>query len=67
LVTQSAASTDVAARRASYTATLQRLQQLRPNIYLYHDSWYLGLSTKLSGVVYQSDAIPRFTTASLSS
>lgn len=65
LVTQSAASSDRAVRKASYAKTLQRLAQLRPNIYLYHDRWFLGLSTKLTGVVYMTDGIPRFTTASL--
>jgi peptide/nickel transport system substrate-binding protein len=67
LVKQSAASADVATRKVGYARTLQRLQQIRPNIYLYHDRWYLGLSTKLSGVVYQTDGIPRFTGASLQS
>jgi peptide/nickel transport system substrate-binding protein len=67
LVAQSAASSDIATRKASYARTLQRLQEIRPNIYLYHDRWYLGLSTKLSGVVYLTDGIPRFTAASLRS
>jgi peptide/nickel transport system substrate-binding protein len=65
LVTRSATSSDQATRKAGYAKTLQRLQQLRPNIYLYHDRWYLGLSTKLTGVGYNTDGIPRFTTASL--
>ncbi|HEX5403682.1 MAG TPA: ABC transporter substrate-binding protein [Pseudonocardiaceae bacterium] len=67
LVTQSAASSDPQVRKASYAKTLQRVQQLRPNIYLYHDRWYLGLSAKLTGVGYNTDGIPRFTTASLQS
>lgn len=67
LVTQSAASSDRAVRKAGYAKTLQRLGQLRPNIYLYHDRWYLGTSTKLTGVGYLTDGIPRFKTASLSS
>jgi peptide/nickel transport system substrate-binding protein len=67
LVKQSAASGDRATRKASYAQTLQRLQQLRPNIYLYHDRWFLGLSSKLSGVVYMTDGIPRVAFASLSS
>jgi peptide/nickel transport system substrate-binding protein len=67
LVTQAAAPQDLVARKAGYAEVLQRLQQLRPNIYLYHDRWYLGLSSRLSDVVYNSDGIPRFATASLRS
>ena len=67
LVTQSASASGLAARKADYAKTLARLQQVRPNIYLYHDRWYLGLSAKLTGVVYNTDGIPRFATASLQS
>lgn len=67
LVAQAAAPQDLATRKAGYAAVLQRLQDLRPNIYLYHDRWSLGLSNRLSGVVYNSDGIPRFATASLRS
>jgi peptide/nickel transport system substrate-binding protein len=67
LVTQSASVTGVAARKAEYAKTLARLKQLRPIIYLYHDTFFLGTSTKLTGVDYRADGIPRFTTASLGS
>ncbi|HJP80640.1 MAG TPA: ABC transporter substrate-binding protein [Pseudonocardiaceae bacterium] len=66
-VTASAGASGVAARKAGYAQVLQRLGQLRPIIYLYHDSWFLGVSSKLNGVVYQSDGIPRVATASLGS
>ncbi|HEX3648037.1 MAG TPA: ABC transporter substrate-binding protein [Pseudonocardiaceae bacterium] len=67
LVTASASASGVPARKAEYAKTLARLQQIRSNIYLYHDRWYLGLSAKLTGVGYNTDGIPRFTTASLQS
>jgi peptide/nickel transport system substrate-binding protein len=66
LISQSASVTGVGPRKAQYAKTLQRLQQLRPIIYLYHDTYFLGTSTKLTGVDYRADGIPRFTSASLS-
>jgi peptide/nickel transport system substrate-binding protein len=64
-IQQAAAVSGVAARKAAYTTTLQLLGQLRPIVYLYHDTWFLGTSSKLTGVDYRADGIPRFTTASL--
>jgi peptide/nickel transport system substrate-binding protein len=66
LISQAASVTGVPARKAEYAKTLQRLQQLRPIIYLYHDTYFLGTSTKLTGVDYRADGIPRFAFASLS-
>lgn len=66
-VQQAASASGLAARKAAYSTTLQRLGQLRPNIYLYHDSWFLGLSNKLTGVVYNTDGIPRLVNASFTS
>ncbi|HKN96827.1 MAG TPA: ABC transporter substrate-binding protein [Pseudonocardiaceae bacterium] len=65
-IQQAAAVSGVPARKAAYAKTLQLLQQLRPIIYLYHDTWFLGMSKKLTGVDYRTDGMARFTTASLS-
>jgi peptide/nickel transport system substrate-binding protein len=64
-IQQAAAVSGTQARKAAYTTALQLLGQIRPIIYLYHDTWFLGLSKKLTGVDYRADGIPRFTTASL--
>jgi peptide/nickel transport system substrate-binding protein len=64
-IVQAAAVSGVAARKAAYAKALQLLGQLRPIIYLYHDTYFLGTSTKLTGVDYRADGIPRFTTAAL--
>lgn len=63
LVDNGAAATDEGERRDVYAQALDRLKELRPNIYLYHDQWFLGLAGNLSGVDYRSDGIPRFTSA----
>ncbi|HEX3647971.1 MAG TPA: hypothetical protein VHV49_06050, partial [Pseudonocardiaceae bacterium] len=65
-IQQAAAASGVPARKAAYTTALQLLGNIRPIIYLYHDTWFLGLSKKLVGVDYRADGMPRFTTASLS-
>ncbi|WP_022884584.1 ABC transporter substrate-binding protein [Glaciibacter superstes] len=64
LVAEAASVTDTDARKDLYEQVLTRIDELKPNIYLYHDSWFLGLSG-ITGVEYSSDAIPRFKTASL--
>ena len=64
LVSEAAAVTDTAARKNLYDQVLTRIDEIKPNVYLYHDSWFLGLSG-ITGVEYSSDAIPRFKTASL--
>ena len=64
LVSGAAAETDPGKRKKIYGQALKRLDEVKPNIYLYHDSWFLGLSG-ITGVAYSSDAIPRFKTAQL--
>ena len=64
LVAKAASVTDTAERQELYGDALARLDELKANIYLYHDSWFLGLSG-ITGVEYSSDAIARFKTASL--
>ncbi|WP_022884583.1 ABC transporter substrate-binding protein [Glaciibacter superstes] len=64
LIAAAAAVTDTDERQKLYGEALDRLDELKANIYLYHDSWFLGLSG-ITGVEYSSDAIPRFKTASL--
>lgn len=64
LVAKAATVTDTDERQKLYAEALDRLDELKANIYLYHDSWFLGLSG-ITGVEYSSDAIARFKTASL--
>ena len=64
LVSEAASVTDTDARKNLYGQVLTRIDEIKPNVYLYHDSWFLGLSG-ITGVEYSSDAIPRFKTASL--
>ncbi len=63
LLADAAAATDTGQRRDIYAQALDRLHDLRPNIYLYHDQWYLGIAGDLEGVEYRSDGIPRFKSA----
>ena len=64
LVAEAATVTDTDERKKLYGEALERLDELKANIYLYHDSWFLGLSG-ITGVEYSSDGIARFKTASL--
>ncbi len=64
LVKQAAASNDVKTRAAVYAKVLDKIDEIKPNIYLYHDKWFLGMSG-IAGVGYSSDALPRFKTAYL--
>lgn len=64
MIAAAAAVTDTDERQKLYGEALDKLDELKANIYLYHDSWFLGLSG-VTGVEYSSDAIPRFKTASL--
>lgn len=64
LVSEAASVTDEDARKDLYDQVLTRIDEIKPNVYLYHDTWFLGLSG-ITGVEYSSDAIPRFKTASL--
>jgi peptide/nickel transport system substrate-binding protein len=65
LVAKAAEVNDPAERTEIYTQALAQVKELRSNIYLYHERWFLGLSSKVTGVVYPPDGIPRFKTASL--
>lgn len=64
VVKAAAATTDKDERKALYGEIIDTIDEIKPNIYLYHDTWFLGLSG-ITGVEYSSDAIPRFKTASL--
>ncbi|MBM0226734.1 MULTISPECIES: ABC transporter substrate-binding protein [Micromonospora] len=63
LIKRGAQASDDAERQKIYTEALARNAQLRSIIYLYHERWFLGLSSKLTGVVYPGDGIARFKTA----
>jgi peptide/nickel transport system substrate-binding protein len=64
LISQAASVTGTAQRKALYGKALTQLDKIKSNIYLYHDSWFLGTSG-ITGVGYSTDAIPRFKTAHL--
>ncbi|WP_020576315.1 ABC transporter substrate-binding protein [Actinopolymorpha alba] len=64
LATDAAAASATKERAAIYVQTLERLKEIRSNIYLYHDRWFLGFSKEVTGVAYPADGIPRFKSAS---
>lgn len=64
LISEAASVTETDARQDLYGQALDRIEEVKPLIYLYHDTWFLGLAD-ITGVEYSSDAIPRFTTAEL--
>lgn len=64
LVADAASATTADDRRNLYAKVLDRLADVRADIYLYHDTWFLG-TTGIQGVGYSADAIPRFKTAEL--
>lgn len=67
LISQAASVSDLNARKAAYAKVLTRLGQLRPIVYLYHNTYFLGMSKKLTGVDYRADGIERFLSASMGS
>lgn len=64
LISEAASVTEPEARQDLYAQVLDRIDEIKPLIYLYHDTWFLGL-TGITGVEYSADAIPRFKTAEL--
>jgi peptide/nickel transport system substrate-binding protein len=64
LILAASSASTVKERQAQYAKVLDRIDQIKPIIYLYHDSWFLG-TTGLTGVVYSADAIPKFKSAAL--
>ncbi|GHJ36756.1 ABC transporter substrate-binding protein [Streptomyces sp. TS71-3] len=66
LIKQAASTNDTRLRSKYYAQAVERVGEARPLLYLYHNRWFLGTSTKVHGIVYQSDSLPRFKTAYLS-
>lgn len=64
LVAEAAAAQNFDDRKALYGELVAELAEIRNSIYLYHDTWFLGLNG-ITGVKYSSDAIPQLKTASL--
>jgi peptide/nickel transport system substrate-binding protein len=64
LISDAAAAIDQGDRKELYGEAIDLLDEIKPVIYLYHDTWFLGLNG-IAGVEYSSDAIPRFKTAYL--
>ena len=67
LVKQAASTYDEAQRKKLYAKVVERIGQLRSDIYLYHSRWFVGTSKNVSGIVYGPDGFPRLKTASISS
>ncbi|MFI6346960.1 ABC transporter substrate-binding protein [Streptomyces sp. NPDC050560] len=65
LVSQASEADDNATRSKLYARAVARVGGLRPLLYLYHNRWFLGTSSRVHGVVYQPDGLPRFKTAYL--
>jgi peptide/nickel transport system substrate-binding protein len=66
LVQDAGATNDPAQRKDLYNQLIRKVADIRPNLYLYHGVRFLGTSTKVQGVVYNPDGIPRFETATVS-
>jgi peptide/nickel transport system substrate-binding protein len=64
LIKDAAAAIEADERKKLYGEALEMVEEIKPVVYLYHDTWFLGLNG-ITGVEYSSDAIPRFKTASL--
>jgi peptide/nickel transport system substrate-binding protein len=62
-IQQAAATADVAQRTALYAKATQRSAELRGNIYLYHNLYYLGMHKDIAGIRYYADGLPRLGTA----
>jgi peptide/nickel transport system substrate-binding protein len=64
---QAAAAMDLKQRTALYTKALEEERKQLGIIYLYHERYYLGLSSKVAGVGFYADGIPRLKTAGFAS
>ena len=62
-IQQAAATADAAERKALYAKALARSAELRGNIYLYHNLYYLGMAKNVAGIKYYADGLPRLGTA----
>jgi peptide/nickel transport system substrate-binding protein len=62
-IKQAAATADAAERAALYAKVTQRSAELRGNIYLYHNLYYLGMGKDVAGIRYYADGLPRLGTA----
>jgi peptide/nickel transport system substrate-binding protein len=60
---QAAASADATERAALYAKVTQRSAEIRGNIYLYHNLYYLGMRKDVAGIGYYADGLPRLATA----
>jgi peptide/nickel transport system substrate-binding protein len=63
LIAQAAATNDAQKRTTLYAEAVAQVGKDRPLLYLYHDRWFTGTSSKVHGVSYAPDGIPRFKTA----
>jgi peptide/nickel transport system substrate-binding protein len=66
LVQQAASTSDQAKRKDLYSQIVTRIADVRSNIYLYHDTWFVGTAKNVHGIVYNADGIPRMKTAYMS-
>jgi peptide/nickel transport system substrate-binding protein len=62
-IKQAAATADVAKRAQLYDMALKRLAEVRGEIYLYHNKFYLGTRKNIAGIKYYMDGLPRLATA----
>jgi peptide/nickel transport system substrate-binding protein len=65
LITRAGSTNDNAQRKSLYAQALEKVADIRPNIYLYHDTWFLGTAKDVSGIDYRSNGIPYLKTASV--
>jgi peptide/nickel transport system substrate-binding protein len=65
LITKAGSTNDNAQRKALYAQALKKVADIRSNIYLYHDTWFLGTAKNVSGIDYRSNGIPYLKTASV--
>ncbi|MEU8227500.1 ABC transporter substrate-binding protein [Kribbella sp. NPDC048915] len=65
LITKAGSTNDNAQRKALYAQALKKVADIRSNIYLYHDTWYVGTAKNVSGIDYRTNGIPYLKTASV--
>jgi peptide/nickel transport system substrate-binding protein len=66
LVKQASSTNDQAKRKDLYNQIVTKVADLRSNIYLYHDTWFIGTAKNVTGIVYTPNGIPYLKTANLS-
>ncbi|MEV6283944.1 ABC transporter substrate-binding protein [Kribbella sp. NPDC051770] len=65
LIQKAGSTNDNAQRKTLYAEALKKVADIRSNIYLYHDTWFLGTAKNVTGIDYRTNGIPYLKTASV--